>query len=258
MSAKLNEELVYQGKSVSAWVQLLEHPDDAERRRAAEALVQISTALTAVLPSLTGVLKKGSPVNRAQATAALGEFGAQVATLLPMLRATLRATVVTDGDETVRSSALQALVQLGPQTGTQVPALVDTLRDDLAYVRLSAAHALGQLGAEAKEAVPALTTCCLRDPDPHVRLEAAVALWRIDRRGARVLPALVQALREEDEVLRWIAADCLGEMGPEAQSAVPALLEALQSPFKARLIRMSLTLALERIDPSAAAKAGVH
>jgi HEAT repeat protein len=68
---------------------------------------------------------------------------------------------------------------------------------------------------------------------------------------------LIEALQAADESLRWVAADCLGDMGPEARDAVPALVEALRGPIKARLVRMSLGLALERIDAAAAAQAGV-
>src|SRR5262249_17140181 len=126
------------------------------------------------------------------------------------------------------------------------------------YMRANAANALGQLGTEARDAVAALTTASLRDPDLRVRLEAAVALWRIDKRVGRPLPVLIEALKAEDEALRWGAADCPGDMGPEARDAVPALVEALRSPIKARLVRMSLGLALERIDSEAAAQAGVE
>jgi HEAT repeat protein len=90
-----------------------------------------------------------------------------------------------------------------------------------------------------------------------VRVEAAVALWKIDRKGAVVIPALIKALGDDNEMLCWIAADCLGQMGPEAREAVPALRQALLRPFKISLIRKGVTLALQEIDPQAAAEAGV-
>jgi HEAT repeat protein len=95
------------------------------------------------------------------------------------------------------------------------------------------------------------------DPDPRVRLEAAVALWRIDRSAGKVVPTLIKALRAEDELLRWIAADCLGDIGPEAADAVPTLLAALRENFKLGMIRLGVALALQRIDPVAAARAGI-
>lgn len=257
MCAKLNEALTYRGQPLSAWVRLLEHADEAERRRAVTGLAEIGAALAAVLPALSGALKDASAATRAQVATALGELGAEAMWLLPGVRASLRSHVLTDRDESVRTAALQALVQLGPEARTQVPALIDTLKDQLPYVRLSAAHALSQLGAEAKPAIPALTGVALHDTDSRVRLEAAVAIWHIDKRPGRVVPVLIEALRDADEVHRWIAADCLGEIGPDAAEAVTALQDALRTQYNSRLIHMSIALALERIDPRAAPPLGL-
>jgi HEAT repeat protein len=258
MSARITESLHYNGESVSAWLEGLERGDDSERRRAAEALIGISTGLTEVLPSLSGALKHGDPAARAQTATAIGTLAARMTAALPMLQAALKALVLTEADEAVRTSALQALSLFDPVTRQQVPRLIQALRDELSYLRANAANALGQLGTQAQEAVPALTSATLYDPDFRVRLEAAVALWRIDRRVVRSLPVLIEALRAEDDYLRWVAADCLGDMGPEAREAVLPLVEALRGPIKARLVRMSVRLALERIDAEAAEQAGVE
>ncbi len=55
---------------------------------------------------------------------------------------------------------------------------------------------------------------------------------------------------------RWIAADCLGEIGPEAREAIPALQQVLAGPLRSRMIRMSIALALQRIDPDVAGAEG--
>jgi HEAT repeat protein len=104
--------------------------------------------------------------------------------------------------------------------------------------------------------VPALTHAQLRDPDPAVRVESALALWKIDRKGAPVVAVLVQALADPNELICWMAADGLGQMGPEAQEAAPALRQALRRDFKIALIRTGITLALERIESQASAAAG--
>jgi HEAT repeat protein len=90
-----------------------------------------------------------------------------------------------------------------------------------------------------------------------VRVEAAVALWKIDRKAASVVAVLVKALDDPNELICWMAADCLGQMGPEAREAVPALQKALQRDFRVALIRTGVSLALQRIDPQAAGAAGV-
>jgi HEAT repeat protein len=54
---------------------------------------------------------------------------------------------------------------------------------------------------------------------------------------------------------RIIAIRALGEYGGDANAAVPQLLEALKDPNYS--IRNSATNALKKIDPEAAAKAGI-
>ncbi len=59
--------------------------------------------------------------------------------------------------------------------GQDVSELVKDLKDKSADVRRSAADALGRIGPEAKAAVPALSEA-LKDEDPDVRL-SAVRAW---------------------------------------------------------------------------------
>src|SRR5262249_26028639 len=125
--------------------------------------------------------------------------------------------------------------------------------------RFHAAVALGDLGPEARPAVAALTHAALWDEDPAVRVEAAMALWKIDRnKGPLVTHALIKALGDDNEVICWIAADCLAQMGPHAREAVPALRQALRRPFKITLIGAGVALALHRVDPQAGAEGGLQ
>ena len=249
----MSDTLTYQGKPISAWVEALNDPDQSARAEATERLIQICGSLATVLPALSDVLKEGDAVTRVQTAATLGEFGSRLLLLVPGLRAALRAAVLTATDPDVRSAASQALVQIGPHARSPIPVLIDNLKDELPAIRFNSASALGEAGAEARPAIAALTAAALYDPVRRVRVEAAVAIWRIDRRHHRVVPVLSEALTDPDEIVRWIAADCLGDVGADAQEAAPALREALKLPYKTRLIRMGVAMALERIDPAAAA-----
>jgi hypothetical protein len=60
-----------------------------------------------------------------------------------------------------------------------------------------------------------------------------------------------RSLDNENELVCWIAADELGQIGPEAREAVPALQKALRRPFKMALVARGVALALQRIDTQA-------
>ena len=77
-----------------------------------------------------------------------------------------------------------------------------------------------------------------------------MALWKIDdRRVALVLHVLTSALIDANELICWIAAECLAQMGPAAREAVPALRQALRRNYRLSAVPAGVRLALERIDP---------
>jgi HEAT repeat protein len=172
-----------------------------------------------------------------------------------VLRAALKETALKDEDESVRSQAVHALLQVGPEPDSEVAGLTDSLQNELDVLRFHAAVALGDLGREAQPAVPLLIHTALWDEDPAVRMEAAMALWKIDRTKAPlVIAALIKALANDNELICWIAADRLGQIGPEAREAVPALRQALERHFKIALVRKGVALALQRIDEQTSAE----
>ncbi|MGH7411264.1 MAG: HEAT repeat domain-containing protein, partial [Candidatus Methylomirabilis sp.] len=85
----------------------------------------------------------------------------------------------------------------------------------------------------------------LRDPSSEIRLRAAQALRHF---GSRAAPLLAQTVTDADPNVRWAAASALGEIGPEAKDAVPALLQALRDPED--MVRGSVRYALRQIDPT--------
>jgi HEAT repeat protein len=61
-----------------------------------------------------------------------------------------------------------------------------------------------------------------------VRRSAASALHAFPQESARVVPALVKALKDKDADVREWAAWSLGELGKVAKGSIPALIEALR------------------------------
>jgi len=80
------------------------------------------------------------------------------------------------------------------------------------------------------------------------RIRAARLLPQREADAARVVPALVESLKDKQGDVRWSAAIGLGYFGEEARDAIPALQQA-QSDRDAR-VREAADVALSRIDPA--------
>lgn len=143
-------------------------------------------------------------------------------------------------DYTIRMPALAPRRDLDTRSMKAIPALIDALdrqpapptvevpkvppppdphKDPLAVLvgalkskdhqdRMQAARALGGIGADAGRAIPVLLEV-LRDSEVKVRTEAARAL---ERMGPAAQQALSASLRDEDPVVRRIAAEALARI----------------------------------------------
>lgn len=69
----------------------------------------------------------------------------------------------------------------------------------------------------------------LTDSDINVRRRAAYVLGRINAPAETAVPALVEALKDGRMEMRWYAIDALGRFGPDAAPAVEAIIKALKS-----------------------------
>jgi HEAT repeat protein len=88
----------------------------------------------------------------------------------------------------------------------------------------------------------------VKSPQVGDRVKAVRLLPQRKREAAKVVPALVEALKDSQDDVRWSAAIGLGYFGEEAHDAIPALQEAQRDP-DAR-VREAAGVALSRIDPS--------
>jgi HEAT repeat protein len=96
-------------------------------------------------------------------------------------------------------------------------------------------------------------TVAANDRSGQVGVCAAEALWKVSGDAGRAVPAL--AARLGDPSSRDAAVQALYRIGAKAKAAVPALLAAVKD--KNRLFRGSVAMALRKIDPQTADKAGV-
>ena len=119
----------------------------------------------------------------------------------------------SDPTAAVRAVAATALADLG--AGDALPTLLVAVEDDDAHVRQMALSALGEIGdVRAAQRLER----ALRDERPEVRYQAVIAYARVEKDDpAAVAKALVRALDDDDEAIRYIAMrmaeEQLGERG---------------------------------------------
>jgi HEAT repeat protein len=94
----------------------------------------------------------------------------------------------------------------------------------------------------------------MKDPDVVKRREAIRGLGERTADADRAVPALAEALCDENGYVRHDAATTLGKFGPYAKSAVPALTAALKD--KEHSVRTASAATLKRIDAAGGKSAG--
>lgn len=244
------EERRYEGRTLSDWAHLLQDPDSSTQRKAVEAL-RLGFGAQAV-PVLNRAVETGGPSVRIEAIRALAQIQPPapetIATLSKAMRDTdtaiqraaaaalgdvgavsTLAQALKDPDKDVRRNAVRPLRRVVIRGGSSrdpaatkavVAALADALKDPDGGVRRAAASSLGALGSAAVDAIPGLAATTM-DSDPSVRNATIDALARIGSPAA--VPVLVQALK--DPRTGSLAVRALGNMGPTARGAIPALRE---------------------------------
>ncbi len=88
----------------------------------------------------------------------------------------------------------------------------------------------------------------LKSPEPLTRIQAVHTLLERKGEAEQVVPALIEALQDENVYVRRDAARALGSFGEQAKPAVPALQTAQRD--REASVRSAAAVALERIDPT--------
>jgi HEAT repeat protein len=145
-----------------------------------------------------------------------------------------------------RGRATFALAHLGAKG---LPPLLALLTNEQAAALPTAAACMRFLGTNARPALPALIRCVQDKDRVDVAQYAANSLGNLRLEPTLVVPALVAALRNTNSGARPDIIAALGKFGPDAASAVPALLPALADPWYT--VRTRATNALLKIAPEA-------
>jgi hypothetical protein len=96
----------------------------------------------------------------------------------------------------------------------------------------------------------------LHESNAYLRGQSAVAIWRISGDADTALPVLLREMQATSADSEWDWIIALGEMGPRAKAAVPQLIAELKQG-QMQWVLNCVTNALRRIDPEAAAQAGI-
>jgi hypothetical protein len=95
----------------------------------------------------------------------------------------------------------------------------------------------------------------------HLPYHLAPLRYPFEEKMSAATPVLTELPRDGDPYVRRYATDCPGDIGPAAKPAVPALLAALGDHEVGAIpkgrVSGSAAIALKKIDPQAAAEAGV-
>jgi HEAT repeat protein len=205
--------------------------DEDLRVRALQMLRELGSGGKAAVPSLTALLQDEEVDGRWHRRAAetLGCLELNTPEALAALR---KAT--QDRDTGLRVAAAQALGRLGHRREA-VALLLEALQHG--GDRSHSIDALAEIGPPAKAALPELRKL-MRNSGESTRCAAALAVWRIERpvnsHGLQfdprqdALAVLVEILQSPDLLDLHPAARAIGQIGPEAKPAVPALIRRLE------------------------------
>ncbi len=117
---------------------------------------------------------------------------------------------------------------------------------------LSLVLGAGSVGCSKEDAgakqvnVPAMIDA-LKGQDNDARINACVELAKAGPRAKAAVPSLIPLLKDQDPLARRLAAYALGEIGPEANSALPGLKALLNDTDRA--VVMQAVNSLRSIDP---------
>jgi len=196
---------------------------------------------------ITG-LKSLDPHVRRWSARSLADMGRKAEAAVPAL---IRA--LDDPDPETRSWAEGLSQVVGPKT---LPLLVSAMTAKSPRVRVLVIMVCGQLKGQGKAVTPALVKMlgdhdAVERGDPRfggmkVCKAAVIALGNHGPSAAKAVPALTAALKSEDATLRWLAAEALGRIGPDAKQAIPALKQLLNDPDN--VVRINAAESLKRIQ----------
>jgi serine/threonine protein kinase len=135
-------------------------------------------------------------------------------------------SLLKSSDERYISQAIYELAEFGAEANVAIPLLIDFIKDDDERFSLEVEDTLAKIG---KESVPYLAEL-LQNEKIQIRRRAVRILAEIGSQAESAIPALIEALNDNDPQgnVRWYAVITIGEIGIAAKEAIPALIKLLK------------------------------
>lgn len=161
---------------------------------------------------------------------------------LPILIEALRSP-----NALVRKNALQCIFDLGPWAETAETAVVPLMGDpDVEIRQMAAPYVLEHASPSTRKSLLPIIASKLDDPHEDGEL-LCFLISQLGPFGEAAVPILLKALRRPEPDLRNLSVAVLGDMGPAAAGAMPAVEEILRSENEANEHRKAAFRALVKI-----------
>ncbi len=197
------------------------------------ALAGIGPAAASALPRVLALRQQEdvAPGKRADIVSAL----VQIAPNTPGTRAAILDDL-NSADVGFRTRAMRALATCDPLPGEAVGKLIEALGCEERFLPGTAAETLVIYGPAGESAVAALAEA-VRAPiidddkgNPYRHWRSAEALGEIGPAAAEAVPALMAAMERDDGTVSAYAMLALGKIGQAAKDALPAIIKKLADP----------------------------
>lgn len=232
------------GLGESAGPALVEAAKEPARAVAAlRALATLKGRAASVVKPLADLLKDAAFGEKAELLRTLAALGPAAKSAAPAV-----AERLADGSQEIQAAAGLALVAIGGDATAAVPVLLKVLEEAKSQpARRDAALALGRLPDQAGKSLPLLRKLAA-DAVPELRAAAVEAMTQLE--GS--LPDLVAAVGDADPAVREAACRAVGDRRTQSAGAVTALVERLKATEPEK-VQLAAIVALGQIGPAAKA-----
>lgn len=216
--SEMPQALARMGPSVATYLsEVIDDPSStvAQASCAINAVGYMGQDGAAAAPALKRAIKDKDTTARGVAAWSIGRLGLPASEVLPLL-----LEVCADPHHNLRMYAVNSLGEVGSAEGT--PCIVKALHDEWQPLSNAACDALAKMKTVDERALKEMVPM-LHDPNPSRAYKAFLKI------GSKSAPVLIVALKDPDYNVRANAAKILGEIGPEAAIAIPALSHVLET-----------------------------